>query len=146
MFLYLQLFVAGRMRYLRYLCVFLYSGVQHVLCCGFCFFVILKFVSDLRQEGGFLRALRFSPQKKWPPRLAEIFLKVMLNTIPLTHYHGQAHLLLVVGYDVIGYNSIWLCWGLSVVYQRLVLKIIHFAQARELLCPARDVPINVLIY
>jgi hypothetical protein len=70
MFLYLQLFVAGRMRYLRYLCLFLYSGVHHVLCCGFCFFVILKFVSDLRQEGGFLRALRFPPPKKLPATIS----------------------------------------------------------------------------
>ena len=110
MFLYLQLFLAGRMRCLRYLCVFLYSGVHHVLCCGFCFFVILKFVSDLRQEGGFLRALRFPPPRKnCRPRLAIILLKPALNTIPLTHYHGPADLLLGVGYRVLGYNSIWLC-------------------------------------
>ena len=27
------LFVGGRMSYLRYLCLFVCSGVQHILCC-----------------------------------------------------------------------------------------------------------------
>jgi len=34
--LYLRLFVGGSMFYLRYLCLFVYSGVQHILLC-FCF-------------------------------------------------------------------------------------------------------------
>ena len=42
--LYTQLFVGGRMSYLRYLCLFTYSGVQHMLCCVFCF-VYLRLVS-----------------------------------------------------------------------------------------------------
>ena len=33
--LYLQLFVGGFMSYLRYLCLFAYNGVQHILCCVF---------------------------------------------------------------------------------------------------------------
>ena len=33
--LYLQLFVRELMSYLRYLCLFAYSGVQHILCCVF---------------------------------------------------------------------------------------------------------------
>ena len=32
---YLQLFVGGIMCDLCYLCLFTYSGVQHILCCGF---------------------------------------------------------------------------------------------------------------
>jgi len=40
--LYLQLFVGGSVSYLRYLCVFPYSGVQHILCCVF---VLFFFVS-----------------------------------------------------------------------------------------------------
>ena len=32
---YLQLFIGGFMSYLRYLCLFVYSGVQHILCCVF---------------------------------------------------------------------------------------------------------------
>jgi hypothetical protein len=32
--LYLQLFVWGCISYLRYLCLFAYSGVQHIVCCG----------------------------------------------------------------------------------------------------------------
>jgi len=43
---------------------------------------VIKFVSDLRQVGGFLRVLRFPP----PIELAaitEILLKVVLNTINL---------------------------------------------------------------
>ena len=38
---------------------------------------VIKFVSDLRQIGGFLRVLRF-PQ---PIKLTEMLLKVALNTI-----------------------------------------------------------------
>ena len=39
--LYLQLFVGGLMSYLRYLWLFAYSGVQHIL---WCVFVLLVFV------------------------------------------------------------------------------------------------------
>ena len=35
--LYLQLYVGGLMFYLRYFCLFVYSGVQHILCCVFVF-------------------------------------------------------------------------------------------------------------
>jgi hypothetical protein len=35
--LYLHLFVGGIMSYLFYLCLLAYSGVQHILCCLFCF-------------------------------------------------------------------------------------------------------------
>ena len=31
--LYLQLFVGGLVSYLRYLCLLVHSGVQHILCC-----------------------------------------------------------------------------------------------------------------
>ena len=30
---YYQLFVDERVSYLRYVCLFVYSGVQHILCC-----------------------------------------------------------------------------------------------------------------
>jgi hypothetical protein len=36
---YLQLFVGELMCDLRYLCLLTYSGVQHILCCGFVLFV-----------------------------------------------------------------------------------------------------------
>ena len=42
--LQLQLLVAGLMSYLRDLCLFALSGVQHILCCVFCF-VFLRLVS-----------------------------------------------------------------------------------------------------
>jgi hypothetical protein len=47
--LYLQLFVGGLMSYLRYLCLFANSGVQHILCCVFALFVLvlLPFFSGL---------------------------------------------------------------------------------------------------
>ena len=47
--LYLQLFVGGLMSYLRYLCLFANSGVQHILCCVFVLFVfvLLPFFSGL---------------------------------------------------------------------------------------------------
>jgi len=41
--LYLQLFVGGIVFYLRYLCLFACSGVQHILCCVFCL-VFLRLV------------------------------------------------------------------------------------------------------
>jgi hypothetical protein len=37
--LYLQLFVGKLMSYLRWLCLFAHSGVQHILCCVFPLFV-----------------------------------------------------------------------------------------------------------
>ena len=37
--LYLQLFARELMSYLRYLCLFVHSGVQHILCCVFVLFV-----------------------------------------------------------------------------------------------------------
>ena len=36
--LFLQLFVGGLMSYLRYLCLFAHSVVQHILCCVFVLF------------------------------------------------------------------------------------------------------------
>ena len=39
--LHFPLFVGWLMSYLRYLCLFGYSGVQHVLCCGFVLFVFV---------------------------------------------------------------------------------------------------------
>ena len=39
----LQLFVGGLMSYLRCLCLFAHSGVQHILCCAFVlFFFVLS--------------------------------------------------------------------------------------------------------
>ena len=52
--LYLQLFVGGLMPYLRYLSLFVYSGIQHILCCVF----ILFFSVSL--DCPFVIALRFS--------------------------------------------------------------------------------------
>ena len=43
----------------------------------------IKFVSDLRQVGGFLRSLWFPP----PIKLTKILLKVTLNTINQTYYY-----------------------------------------------------------
>ena len=39
---YHQLFVAGLMSYLGYLCLFTYSDVQHILCCVFDLFVFVS--------------------------------------------------------------------------------------------------------
>ena len=44
---------------------------------------VIKFVSDLRQFGGFLWVLQFPPPIK-PTAIAELLLKVALNTITLT--------------------------------------------------------------
>jgi hypothetical protein len=35
------LFVGGTMSYIRYLCLFVHSGVQHILCCVFALFVFV---------------------------------------------------------------------------------------------------------
>ena len=46
-YLYLQLFVGVLMSYLRYLCLFAHSGVQHILCCVFVlFFSVLCIYHD----------------------------------------------------------------------------------------------------
>ena len=45
---------------------------------------VIKFVSDLRQVGGFLRVLRFPPPIKLTNNINEILLKVELNAITLT--------------------------------------------------------------
>ena len=46
---------------------------------------VIKFVSDLRQVNGFLLVLRFPPPIKTDSHdIAEILLKVVLNTITLT--------------------------------------------------------------
>jgi hypothetical protein len=43
--IYLQLLVRGFMSYLRYLCLFAYSGVQYILCCVFssCVLYVVRF-------------------------------------------------------------------------------------------------------
>jgi len=48
------------------------------------FVSFLKFVSDLPQVGGFLCVLQFPPPIKLRHDIAEILLKVALNTISLT--------------------------------------------------------------
>jgi len=46
---------------------------------------VIKFVSDLRQVGGFLHVLRLPPPIKTDRQdITEILLKVVLNTITLT--------------------------------------------------------------
>ena len=45
---------------------------------------VIKFVSDLRQVGGFLRVLWFPPPIKLTNNINEILLKVELNAITLT--------------------------------------------------------------
>jgi hypothetical protein len=48
---------------------------------------IIKFASDLRQVGGFLRVLQFSPTNKTDCHdITEISLKVALNTTTLTRW------------------------------------------------------------
>ena len=47
---------------------------------------MIKFVSDLRQVGGFLQVLRFPPPiKPTGHNIAEIFINVALNTIKQTN-------------------------------------------------------------
>ena len=50
--LYLPLFVGWLMSYLRYLCLFANSGVQHILCCCCCF-VSLRLVSCVPNVASF---------------------------------------------------------------------------------------------
>jgi hypothetical protein len=45
---------------------------------------VIKFVSDLRQVGGFLLVLRFSPQKTDSHNIAETLLKVAISIIILS--------------------------------------------------------------
>jgi len=55
---------------------------------------VIKFVSDLRQVGGFLQLLRFLHQygnKGYRHNITEIRLKVALNTITLTSVAYAIH-------------------------------------------------------
>jgi hypothetical protein len=78
------------------------KGGVHLFCIIFCqvmsqksfctkifpsymYFIQNQFVSDLRQLGGFLRVLRFPPPNTDRLDITEILLKVVLNTITLTH-------------------------------------------------------------
>ena len=45
--LYLQMFVEGLKSYLRYLCLLTYSGIQHILCCVFCFVCLVSCVPNV---------------------------------------------------------------------------------------------------
>ena len=60
--LYLQLFVGGVVSYLRYLCLFTYSGVQHTLCCVFVLFVFVLYTlcCQFRWIVHFLLPVRYS--------------------------------------------------------------------------------------
>jgi len=60
--LYRKLFVGGIMSYLRYLCLFTYSGVQHILCCVFVlfFFVLCTLCCQLFWTVHFWLPLRCS--------------------------------------------------------------------------------------
>jgi len=55
-------FVRGLMSYLRYLCLFAYHGVQHILCCAFdlCFFVLCTTCCQFLWIDHLRLALRFS--------------------------------------------------------------------------------------
>ena len=50
----------------------------------------VKFINNLRQVGGFLRVLLFSPPNKTDLHdIAEIFLKVVISlTITFTHFYN----------------------------------------------------------
>ena len=54
--LYLQLFVVGLMSYLHYLCVFAYSGVQHIVSCYFVLFVYVYHMLPISLDCLFLIA------------------------------------------------------------------------------------------
>jgi len=66
--------------YHQYSCEFESRSWQGVL--NTTLIYVMKFVSDLRQVGGFLQVLQFPPTGRHD--MIEILLKVMLNTITLT--------------------------------------------------------------
>jgi hypothetical protein len=47
-------------------------------------YYVIKFVSDLRQVGGFLGYSGFLHQQNWPPRYNWNVIEMLLNTITLT--------------------------------------------------------------
>ena len=73
--LYLKLFIGGLMSYLRYLCFFAHSGVQHILCCVYVLFffvlctlcfqflwIVHSFGSPLRYSLTFIYYIQFVQQ------------------------------------------------------------------------------------
>jgi hypothetical protein len=80
--LYLQLLVVGLMSYLRQLCSLEQSGVQHILCCVFCF-VLLRLVhptslNDNKVCQLLTRCRRFSPVHNLPPLHSDYLLNAGL--------------------------------------------------------------------
>ena len=72
---------------ISYLQIKSYNVLNYSNCSTDCPFPLSKrmqFVSDLRQVGDFLRVLRFLHQKSDRHNVAEILLKVALNTITYT--------------------------------------------------------------
>ena len=59
---------------------------------------VIKFISDLRQVGGFLRVLIFSPPMKLTSTISVILLKVVFYTIMLTFYSLSPHLYIHVSF------------------------------------------------
>ena len=59
---------------------------------------VIKFISDLRQVGGFLRVLLFSPPIKLTSTISEILLKMVFYTTILTLYSLSPHLYLHVSF------------------------------------------------
>ena len=59
--LYFQLFVGGFMYYIRYLCLFAYSDVPHILCCVFVLFIyVLSTLLSVSLDCPLLFAFRYS--------------------------------------------------------------------------------------
>jgi hypothetical protein len=84
--LYLQLFVRGVMSYLRCLCLFVYSGVQHVLCFFLFFFLRLVYpMFSVSLVCPFFISLRYSLTFIWYILLTA----VKINKILLVHCNNK---------------------------------------------------------
>ena len=71
---------------------------------------MIKFVSDLRQVGVFLRVLRFPPPIKLTVMITEILLNVALNTISLTRIELLQNIIIWLSYQSLYFCTIEWKW------------------------------------
>ena len=102
----------------------------------------VKCVIDLWQVDGFLLVLRFPPPKN-PDRndITKILLKVVLNTITLTHYQDTIRNL----YDkTFGYEMLWIRLHIALLFNKAWIWMIWFSLVRFMVFNATFNNISVI--
>ena len=109
-----QLFVGGLMSYLRYLCLFGYSGVQHILCCIFFYFFFFVLCTLCRQ---FVWIVHF-----WLPLLYSL----MFIYLPWTAIHWS-----IMATPPSLYFSLTSCEGLYLYISAFLKKPFNISKSED---------------